>query len=432
MATTRSPRSVTFADRDKPIYAVWEITLRCNQACAHCGSRAGPTEERPDELSTAELLEVAAELVRLGTREVTLIGGEAYLRDDIFDIVHFLSAQGIRVTMQTGGRGLSPRLAKALKDAGMKAVGVSVDGPEEIHDVLRDSVGSWRSAMRALEVCKEVGLVTSSNTQVNNLNAHMLREIGAMIKKTGVRVWRVQLTVPMGRAADRPEWILDPPKILDVIDTLAAMQLEEVAMVRAKGLPPERAFNIMSSNNVGYYGPHEQVLRSRPGGDEAYWRGCQAGVYTIGIESDGTVKGCPSLPTAPYTGGKVRDLGLEEIWKNAEELNFVRERTTEELWGFCKTCYYADICRAGCSFTTHCTLGRRGNNPFCYHRAATLKREGRKERLVLKEAAAGIPYDFGRFEIVEEPWDAGDAAAQESSPSQSESTPSPSTSVAPG
>ncbi|MBK7756430.1 MAG: radical SAM protein [Deltaproteobacteria bacterium] len=142
MATTRSPRSVTFADRDKPIYAVWEITLRCNQACAHCGSRAGPTEERPDELSTAELLEVAAELVRLGTREVTLIGGEAYLRDDIFDIVHFLSAQGIRVTMQTGGRGLSPRLAKALKDAGMKAVGVSVDGPEEIHDVLRDSVGS--------------------------------------------------------------------------------------------------------------------------------------------------------------------------------------------------------------------------------------------------------------------------------------------------
>ncbi|MBM4393661.1 MAG: radical SAM/SPASM domain-containing protein, partial [Deltaproteobacteria bacterium] len=50
------------------------------------------------------------------------------------------------------------------------------------------------------------------------------------------------------------------------------------------------------------------------------------------------------------------------------------------------------------------TLGRRGNNPFCYHRAATLKKRGRRERLVRVEAAAGEPYDFGRFEIIEEDW----------------------------
>ena len=45
----------------RPIYVVWETTLRCDHACAHCGSRAGPAA-REDELSTKELLEVAAQV----------------------------------------------------------------------------------------------------------------------------------------------------------------------------------------------------------------------------------------------------------------------------------------------------------------------------------------------------------------------------------
>ena len=42
--------------------------------------------------------------------------------------------------------------------------------------------------------------------------------------------------------------------------------------------------------------------------------------------------------------------------------------------------------------------------PFCYHRAHTLKRQGKRERLVRVQAPAGNPYDFGRFEIIEEDW----------------------------
>jgi len=117
------------------------------------------------------------------------------------------------------------------------------------------------------------------------------------------------------------------------------------------------------------------------------------------------LKACPSLPTAPYTGGNLLDTSLAEMWEHADALRFVRERTTDELWGFCKTCYYADVCRAGCSFTSHCTLGKRGNNPFCYHRASTLKDEGKMERLVQKESAEGNPYDFGRFELEVVPWE---------------------------
>ena len=102
-----SPRTTRPGDLNKPIYAVWELTMRCDHACAHCGSRAG--KARPNELSTDEVFDVARALVDLGCREVTLIGGEAYLRPDILEIIAFLSAGGLRVTMHGGDRGVHRR-----------------------------------------------------------------------------------------------------------------------------------------------------------------------------------------------------------------------------------------------------------------------------------------------------------------------------------
>jgi radical SAM protein with 4Fe4S-binding SPASM domain len=400
-----SPREPRPGDDDaaRPIFAVWELTMKCDQPCQHCGSRAGPA--RANELSTAEILAVGESLVDLGCREVALIGGEAYLRPDLDEIIGYLAGRGLRVGMQTGGRALTTARARRLRQAGLTAVGVSIDGPAPVHDILRGNAGSHEAALRALDACREAGLVISSNTQVNRLNYRLLRETVGELRTHGIESWQVALTVPMGRAADRPEWIIEPWSVVEIIDTLASIQREAAAAYQAAPVTPGRVpFNVFISNNIGYFGPHELTLRSRPGGREAHWRGCRAGVDVIGIESDGTVKGCPSLPTAPYAGGNVRDLSLPQIWAHAEALRFARERSLDELWGFCKTCYYADTCKAGCSWTAHVTLGRRGNNPFCYHRVTQLRRRGLRERLVVKEKAPQEPYDFGRLEIVEEPW----------------------------
>lgn len=395
-----SPRARRAEDGDapRPLYAVWEITMKCDQPCQHCGSRAG--HARPVELATAEVLEVARSLARLGCREVVLIGGEAYLREDVHAIIGFLAEQGVRVAMQTGGRAMTRERARSLKAAGLSALGVSVDGTAEIHDTLRGNRGSHAAALRALEAGSEAGLLLAANTQVNRLNRHVLPEVAAEICARGVEAWQVQLTVPMGRAADHPEWILEPHMVVPIIDTLAELQVRAAREHRGPG----PVFNVVAGNNMGYYGPHEVLLRSRPGGTASHWGGCQAGISSIGIESDGTVKGCPSLPTAPYAGGNVRALSLEHLWEHAEALRFARDRTEEELWGFCKTCYYASICKAGCSWTAHCTLGRRGNFPFCYHRVTELKKRGVRERLLHRAAAPRTPYDFGLFELVEEPW----------------------------
>ena len=58
---------------------------------------------------------------------------------------------------------------------------------------------------------------------------------------------------------------------------------------------------------------------------------------------------------------------------------------------------------AGCTWTSHCVLGKPGNNPYCSHRALEFEAKGLRERLVRRESAPGKPFDHGSFEIVVEP-----------------------------
>ena len=91
--------------RRVPVHVVWELTLACDLHCHHCGSRAG--RRRPSELTTRECLDVVEALARLGTREVSLIGGEAYLRDDWTDIIRAIRSHDMYCVVQTGGRQLT-------------------------------------------------------------------------------------------------------------------------------------------------------------------------------------------------------------------------------------------------------------------------------------------------------------------------------------
>ena len=61
---------------------------------------------------------------------------------------------------------------------------------------------------------------------------------------------------------------------------------------------------------------------------------------------------CPSLPTTPWTGGNIRDASLKDIWERSEALRYTRTRTTRDLWGYCQTCYYAEECMSGCTWTS--------------------------------------------------------------------------------
>lgn len=372
-------------------YAVWELTLACNLACVHCGSRAG--SRRPNELTTDEALDVVRQFAQIGIDEVTLIGGEAFMRRDWLKIAAEIARRGMTCTVTTGGFRLSRGMAERMREAGIRQASVSIDGLERTHDQLRGRRGSWRSCLRTIEHLGGAGIPTACNTQINRLTAPELPLLYQELRRAGIVAWQLQLTVPMGNAADNARLLLQPAELLDVFPMLA--EIADRARVDGMLIHP--------GNNVGYYGPYGRMLDG--GALDANWAGCQAGLSTLGLEADGTIKGCPSLPTSAYAGGNIRDRPLVEIVRDSEELNFNRGpgSRTDHLWGFCAECEHASACRGGCSWTAHTFFGRRGNNPYCHHRALIQDERGLRERLELVQAAPGRPFDHGTFQIVQEP-----------------------------
>lgn len=332
------------------------------------------------------------ELAAIGTREIALIGGEAYLRDDWLEIIAEIKRNGMLATMTTGGRSLTRERAEAAARAGLYSASVSVDGTEATHDRLRGVAGSHRAAFEALANLRAAGVAIAANSQINRLSMPELSALYESVAAAGIRSWQIQLTVAMGRAVDEPDVLLQPYDLVALFPVLADL----VQRARAAKI------NVVAGNNIGYFGPYESILRGRT--RRGHSTGCGAGRTTIGIEADGTIKGCPSLATKTWAGGNVRTTKLRDIWERATPLRYTRDRTTKDLWGHCATCYYADECRAGCTWTGDVLFGKPGNNPYCHHRALQLKKKGLRERLVAIAAAPGEPFDHGLFELIEEAW----------------------------
>jgi radical SAM protein with 4Fe4S-binding SPASM domain len=298
----------------------------------------------------------------------------------------------------TGGRGFTRERARQAREAGVMSVSVSIDGTPPTHDALRGLSGSHTAAMQAMAHLVAEGVQVSANTQINRRNRRELPAIFEQIAIAGARSWQLQLTVAAGRVADEPTLLLEPYHLLDVVPAVARL----VPRAKAKGV------RIWPGNNLGYYGPFESLLRGAL--PQRRKGSCGAGRFIVGIESNGAIKACPSLPSGAYVGGNLRDERLRDIWERAEALRFTRDDRAPELWGYCQSCYYADDCLGGCSWTAHALFGKRGNNPFCHHRALDLLRRGQRERLVQTEPAAGKPFDHGSFRIDVERWSERDFA----------------------
>jgi radical SAM protein with 4Fe4S-binding SPASM domain len=373
----------------RPVLVVWETTLRCDQHCRFCGTRAG--KSHPEELTTAEALGVVEQLAEMGTAEVAIHGGEAYLRKDWLELVRAIRDHGMDCTMVTGGRGFTAELARKAKQAGLTAVAVSVDGVEATHDALRGLRGSHAGALACMDHLRSAGVPVGTNTQLNRKNFHELDRVLEIIAAHGAYGWQLQLMVPMGRAADASDLWLEPYHQLELMPHVA----------KARHKADELGIKLWPGNNIGYFGPFEHLLRSdrsRTG----FSSGCGGGIRTMGIEANGDIKACSAMASKGFVGGNVRTQKVRDIWDNSRELSFTRNFVLDDLWGFCRSCYYAEICKGGCLWTSSTLLGRVGNNPYCHHRAIELLAAGKRERLELETPAKGEIRDTARFALVVE------------------------------
>jgi radical SAM protein with 4Fe4S-binding SPASM domain len=101
--------------------------------------------------------------------------------------------------------------------------------------------------------------------------------------------------------------------------------------------------------------------------------GCPAGITTIGIESNGNVKGCLSIMAgyneqgADFVEGNVREDRLADIWFRPGAFAYNRGFSVDDLEGFCRECPQAARCRGGC-MAVKVASGGNVENPMCVRR----------------------------------------------------------------
>ena len=130
------------------------VTNRCPYNCWHCYNAGRSQQDLPLDTLTS----LAGELQSLGAVMVTLTGGEPLLRRDLERVV--AAFDGRTCTMlNTTGHGLNADRARSFADAGLFAVGVSLDSRDEAeHDRLRGKAGAFRTALAAVETAADAGL----------------------------------------------------------------------------------------------------------------------------------------------------------------------------------------------------------------------------------------------------------------------------------
>ena len=324
--------------------AVWEITLACCFQCAYCGSRGG--KARKNELTTAECLDVARQLAKMGCRRVSVIGGEAFMRPDWAEIVGSLTARGVKVCIITNGFRMTPRIIEDLKRVNIESVAVSVDGVREIHDACRQK-GSYDRAVDTLKTLAAAGIPVSVITSLRADNAPLLFQLYRELQKLPLFAWQIQACSPMGNAGDNGVSVrFDAREVLQFV--------EETAQAAP--------FMVGVADNIGYYTPEEGRVRGVPG---ACFEGCAAGLTTIGIDSVGNVRGCESMYDERFIEGNLRGRTLKDIWTAPDAFAYNRRFTRKMLTGACKTCPHGGICAGGCRSYNYFTTGRLYENCLC-------------------------------------------------------------------
>jgi MoaA/NifB/PqqE/SkfB family radical SAM enzyme len=157
--------------RRKPVWCMWQVTYRCNFRCAFC-SYWKYEVDRDSELSPQEFEIGARKLKQIGTMMISLAGGEPLLRDDLPDIVRALSPYHF-VFVTTNGWLMTPEKARALYDAGVYGVSVSIDFADpKKHDERRGTKGAHKRALNALKALSEARTKPYQRVNLNCVLMH--------------------------------------------------------------------------------------------------------------------------------------------------------------------------------------------------------------------------------------------------------------------
>ena len=319
-------------------------------SCLHCGSSA-TRRERPGSLTHEEWLSVIRELKALGTRHFTLSGGEPFLYPRWRELVTYIRGLGAEANFISNGHCITEDDVLFMKGAGVEHVGVSLDGDETVHDEIRRTPGSFGRVVGLFALGRKHGLPVYPATSFNKMNFPVREGILRVLLENGVKFWQVQIVNSFGRAGKlRDRMLLEPSQYVALCEDIARWQRKH-----------KKRLTVAAADSLGYCNPLTDAFLG-----DACWEGCNAGMYVVGIQADGSVVGCLSLQHRQFLAGNLRERPLSEIWDDDACFSYTRRYDPSAMEGACASCESARTCKAGCLGIAYSVTGTIAHNPYCY------------------------------------------------------------------
>ena len=213
----------TRGKRLAPISTYIAVTNRCMYRCWHCSANHF-MESRSKDLTTEELLIVTEKIKKLGVGIIGFTGGEPLLRKDLEQAIS-LAAEGSNMPCMTllftTGYGLTPQRARALKEAGLFGIAISLDRIHaKDHDRMRGVEGAYVHAVNAIQHARMAGLYTMTQTMCTRelLETGEIRKLARLAKSLGVDEMRIMEPIPCGTLNEHREEVLTAKEQKALID----------------------------------------------------------------------------------------------------------------------------------------------------------------------------------------------------------------------
>lgn len=350
-------RAEGFRYERAPMIVYWETTIACPLACTHCRATAMPYAA-PGQLTTDECLRLLDSMVGFGNPRphVVFTGGDPLERADLEQLVRHATSLGIGSSLAPAvAPGLTRERMLALKEAGIQAVSLSLDGstPEK-HDGLRGVPGTFDRTMEAIEMLNELDLPVQINTLITDTTHEDLPAVYDVLRKKKLLRWALFFLIATGRGSTMKEisageaerlmnWFYDLSRVAPFqVKTTEATHYRRVAMQRmeAEGHTPEE---IASSNVARGFGIRD--------GNGICFINHKGDVFPSGF--------------LPVKVGNVRETDLVTLYRENETFRALRD--TSRLGGRCGECTFHDECGGSRSRAYAHTGDLLAEDPLCPH-----------------------------------------------------------------
>lgn len=200
------------------------VTDLCNLRCRYCMPEQGVCKKRhEDMMSEDEMIRAVTAAASLGIHKVRITGGEPLIKKNILSICErSAGTEGIREVCLTTNGILLPRLARPLRQAGVKRLNISLDTLQPDKYAYLTRWGHLKEALAGLEAALSAGFekIKINVVLIGGFNEDEIRPLAELTLQYPVDVRFIEL-MPMYDGGDfgRQAFIPDR-KVLETLPEL--------------------------------------------------------------------------------------------------------------------------------------------------------------------------------------------------------------------